>query len=213
MSESCRPTVPPQTSDTGKNCSADQSRLVAEIDVIVLRLDRPVVPNRPIQHRYRRPADSILASGSCEERRRSPGGAQARIVGIIKVCPRHTGLSIDQLVVVGDTDRARCCGGPLNAGRQRSIERRSWNAKRGRTGSAGITPGDIAFPAHDELADLITIAAFDTADERTSTGRLDARRIQHDADDARVGLSENYAWAPGTGEFSGTCISLPSSRC
>jgi hypothetical protein len=87
---------------TWKDGAIDGHGPVTEVQIVVFGLDRPVVPDRPLEARPHCPADPVLAVGSGEERE-APAHP---VVGVVGMGIGDTGLCVNQPAVMRDADRA-----------------------------------------------------------------------------------------------------------
>ena len=208
----------------GSDGAVDGDGLVAEVEIVVFDLERPVRARTPIRRRCPRSNRSgSCAAGSGEERR---AGGDRPGVGVVVVGPGDAGLAVEQPVVVRDADAARRGRDPVGV-------RRSSCGSAPPAGCSGPVklvalvplrraPGDVAFPADDELAELVVRAALDAADEAARVGGLDHRHADQRFR-GRRGRDRRCRWSPRRhrGRRRYTCRSnrnrrparLPAAAC
>jgi hypothetical protein len=155
--------------------AVDRNIVVAKVEIVVLGLDGPILVERPLDAGANSPANPVVvAAGPAEQ-----GGAEKRgVLGVVRALQRRAGLPIEQPVVVGDTDLSGPGRGPIGGGAQRAgkgTSRQKRPTKRGGACGVHIAPQDVAFPSDHQLAELISRADLDTADESAWVVRLDHR--------------------------------------
>src|SRR3984885_4096881 len=128
--------------DARESGALDGNGLVAEVEIVVLDLDRPIVPDRPLDARSHRPADLARAAGAAgagERRKPSSSDSTGPVAGVVSLRPGDAGLSVNQPAVMRDAEGAGGGTDPLGVSGDRpaEVEHSRGNAIRAEGGGAG----------------------------------------------------------------------------
>src|SRR6516164_5133894 len=148
-----------------KDGAVDGHSPLAEVQIVVFGLDRPVIPYRPFEACSHGPTESVLRT--CAREEGNPAGdIRDPVVGVGDVGPRDPRLSINQPAVMGDADGIRGGSDPvgIRANRPGQQSRSAEGTESGRARPVDPAPGDIRFSADHQLAELVAHAASDAAD-------------------------------------------------